>query len=230
MAYGEGGACERWSTARPGSSSRTVQPMHLPKDWPGPPAAIRPHRDSCSRRTVLPRALHERISGAVASAVAERRSRDDAAYNRLLVLFFVVSDALISGSSFALAYMLRFHWLTGIIPVTKGSPPFRYYGKLLPFVMAIPAFHAGCLSPPSRAFPVDDFFAVFVGSILAVVFGVGGPSLQHLLRARCVEGPRRTRSRSSCGRSTSSPTSSLRMRHASSFARPWNVDGRLASG
>ena len=46
-------------------------------------------------------------------------------YNRLLVLFFVVSDALISGSSFALAYMLRFHWLTGLIPVTKGSPPFE---------------------------------------------------------------------------------------------------------
>ena len=44
-------------------------------------------------------------------------------YNRLLVLFFVISDALISGSSFALAYMLRFHWLTGVIPVTKENKP-----------------------------------------------------------------------------------------------------------
>jgi hypothetical protein len=98
-------------------------------------------------------------------------------YNRLLVLFFVVSDALISGSSFALAYMLRFHWLTGIIPVTKGSPPFQYYGKLLPFVMAILplAFHVqGVYHLRRGRSRVDDFFAVFVGSILAVVFGVGG--------------------------------------------------------
>ena len=98
-------------------------------------------------------------------------------YNRLLVLFFVISDALISGSSFALAYMLRFHWLTGLIPVTKGMPDFHYYGKLLPFVMAILplAFHVqGVYHLRRGRSRVDDFFAVFVGSILAVVFGVGG--------------------------------------------------------
>ena len=98
-------------------------------------------------------------------------------YNRLLVLFFVVSDALISGSSFALAYMLRFHWFTGLIPVTKGSPPFEYYGNLMPFVMAILpiAFHVqGVYHLRRGRSRVDDFFAVFVGSILAVVFGVGG--------------------------------------------------------
>ncbi len=98
-------------------------------------------------------------------------------YNRLLVLFFVVSDALISGSSFALAYMLRFHWLSDVIPVTKGYPPFDYYGKLLPFVMAILplAFHVqGVYHLRRGRSRVDDFFAVFVGSILAVVFGVGG--------------------------------------------------------
>ena len=42
-------------------------------------------------------------------------------YNRLLVLFFVVSDALISGSSFGLAYLLRFHWLSDVIPVTAQA-------------------------------------------------------------------------------------------------------------
>ena len=64
-------------------------------------------------------------------------------YNRLLVLFFVVTDALISASSFALAYMLRFYWLADVIPVTKGYPQFEYYRKLLPFVMVILpiAFH-----------------------------------------------------------------------------------------
>ena len=98
-------------------------------------------------------------------------------YNRLLVLFFVISDALISGSSFALAYMLRFHWLADLIPVTKGLPQFAYYGKLLPFVMAIlpVAFHVqGVYHLRRGRSRVDDFFAVFVGSILAVVFGVGG--------------------------------------------------------
>src|SRR5262245_66328119 len=73
--------------------------------------------------------------------------------------------------------MLRFHWLTGVIPVTKGSPPFDYYGKLLPFVMAIVplAFHVqGVYHLRRGRSRVDDFFAVFVGSILAVVFGVGG--------------------------------------------------------
>jgi Undecaprenyl-phosphate glucose phosphotransferase len=98
-------------------------------------------------------------------------------YNRLLVLFFVVTDGLISGASFALAYLLRFHWLTWLIPVTKGLPDFRYYGKLLPFVMGmLPlAFHVqGVYHLRRGRSRVDDFFAVFVGSILAVVFGVGG--------------------------------------------------------
>ena len=84
-------------------------------------------------------------------------------YNRLLVLFFLVSDAIISGSSFALAYMLRFQWLSEIIPVTKGIPPFAYYGKLLPFVMAILplAFHVqGVYHLRRGRSRVDDFMIV----------------------------------------------------------------------
>ncbi len=98
-------------------------------------------------------------------------------YNRLLALFFVATDAIISAVSFALAYMLRFHWLAGVVPVTKGYPQFEYYRKLLPFVMVILpiAFHIQGLYHLRRGRSrVDDFFAVFVGSILAVVFGVGG--------------------------------------------------------
>src|SRR6185436_16935761 len=60
---------------------------------------------------------------------------------------------------------------------TKGMPDFHYYGKLLPFVMAILplAFHVqGVYHLRRGRSRVDDFFAVFVGSILAVVFGVGG--------------------------------------------------------
>jgi Undecaprenyl-phosphate glucose phosphotransferase len=98
-------------------------------------------------------------------------------YNRLLALFFVATDAGISAVSFAFSYMLRFHWLAGVVPVTKGYPQFEYYRKLLPFVMVILpiAFHIQGLYHLRRGRSrVDDFFAVFVGSILAVVFGVGG--------------------------------------------------------
>ena len=62
-------------------------------------------------------------------------------------------------------------------PRHQGNPPFAYYGKLLPFVMAIVplAFHVqGVYHLRRGRSRVDDFFAVFVGSILAVVFGVGG--------------------------------------------------------
>ena len=98
-------------------------------------------------------------------------------YNRLLVLFFIGTDAIISAVSFALAYMLRFHWLAGVVRVTKGVPQPEYYRDLLPFVMVILpiAFHIQGLYHLRRGRSrVDDFFAVFVGSILAVVFGVGG--------------------------------------------------------
>src|SRR4029453_7848579 len=96
------------------------------------------------RGAFFPRALHDELPARRrGSRGRTRASAMMRRYNRLLVLFFVVSDSLISGSSFALAYMLRFHWLTGLLPVTRVSPPFEYYGKLLPFVMAILplAFH-----------------------------------------------------------------------------------------
>jgi Undecaprenyl-phosphate glucose phosphotransferase len=98
-------------------------------------------------------------------------------YNRLLTAYFVATDAVISAVSFALAYMLRFHWLVAVVPVTKGQPPFQYYLNLIPFVAALlpVAFHVQGLYHLRRGRSrVDDFFAVFVGSILAVVFGVGG--------------------------------------------------------
>jgi len=98
-------------------------------------------------------------------------------YNRLLTAYFVGTDAIISGISFTLAYMLRFHWLVAVVPVTKGYPDFQYYRNLVPFVAAIVplAFHIQGLYHLRRGRSrVDDFFAVFVGSILAVVFGVGG--------------------------------------------------------
>src|SRR5499427_1858584 len=94
-------------------------------------------------------------------------------YNRLLIAFYVASDALLGLSAFIIAYTIRFH--TGLIPITKGIPPLRQYIDLLPFVaVVVPlGFHLQNLYRLRRGRSwVDDFFAVFVGSILAVVFGV----------------------------------------------------------
>jgi Undecaprenyl-phosphate glucose phosphotransferase len=94
-------------------------------------------------------------------------------HNRLLVAFHVVSDALLGLSAFIVAYALRFQ--TGLIPVPKGVPPLRQYINVLPFIAAaVPLgfFLQGLYRLRRGRSRVDDFFAVIVGSILAVLFGV----------------------------------------------------------
>ena len=94
-------------------------------------------------------------------------------HNRLLVAFYVAADALLGLSAFIIAYALRFH--SGLIPITKGVPPLRQYINLLPFIVVLVplGFHLQGLYRLRRGRSrVDDFFAVFVGSILAVVFGI----------------------------------------------------------
>src|SRR5262245_18875880 len=93
-------------------------------------------------------------------------------HNRLLVTIYVLSDALLGMSAFIVAYALRFH--TGL-PVPRGVPPLRQYINVLPFItVLVPLdFHLQGLYRLRRGRSrVDDFFAVFVGSILAVVFGI----------------------------------------------------------
>ena len=95
-------------------------------------------------------------------------------YNRLLILLYVVADAVLGMTAFGLAYALRFHT---VIPVSKGIPPFEWYVTLLPWVGALVpiAFHVQGLYRLRRGRSrVDDFFAVFVGSTLAVVLGIIG--------------------------------------------------------
>ncbi|MEP7303899.1 MAG: undecaprenyl-phosphate glucose phosphotransferase [Acidobacteriota bacterium] len=94
-------------------------------------------------------------------------------HNRLLIALHVVSDAVLGIVSFLTAYQLRFS--TGLIPVTKGTPPIENYLYVLPFVAGLVplAFQLQGLYRLRRGRSrVDDFFAVFVGSILAVVFGI----------------------------------------------------------
>jgi len=97
-------------------------------------------------------------------------------HNRLLVTYHVVSDALLAATAFVLAYVLRFHTsFAALVPVTKGVPPLQQYINVVPFVaVLVPlGFHLQSLYRLRRGRSrVDDFFAVFVGSILAVVFGI----------------------------------------------------------
>ena len=56
-------------------------------------------------------------------------------HNRLLVTFYVATDALLGLSGFIVAYALRFH--AGLLPVPKGVPPLGQYVNVLPFVAVI---------------------------------------------------------------------------------------------
>jgi Undecaprenyl-phosphate glucose phosphotransferase len=96
-------------------------------------------------------------------------------YNRLLVALFLAADLAAAAAAFLLAYLIRFE--SGLIPVWEGIPPIRHYLVLAPFVaLAVPiAFHVQRLYRLRRGRTrVDDFFAVLVGSILAVLIAGGG--------------------------------------------------------
>ncbi len=96
-------------------------------------------------------------------------------YNRLLAAFYVVSDALLAMLAFVLAYLIRFE--TGLFDFPKGLPQFANYVSVLPVVgVAVPfAFYMQGIYRLRRGRSrVDDFFAVFVGTILAVLLGLFG--------------------------------------------------------
>jgi Undecaprenyl-phosphate glucose phosphotransferase len=99
-------------------------------------------------------------------------------YNRLLIGLHVAADVLAGMLAFALAYFVRFNEpMSTLAPVTKGHPPFSQYLAILPFIgLLVPAaFHLQGLYRLRRGRTrVDDFFAVLVGSIVAVLFGVAG--------------------------------------------------------
>ena len=96
-------------------------------------------------------------------------------YNRLLVAFYVITDGLLAVWAFLLAYGIRFE--SGLIPVTRGYPPIEQYLTVLPFIGVLTplAFQIqGVYRLRRGRSRIDDFFAVLIGSILAVVFGVVG--------------------------------------------------------
>ena len=96
-------------------------------------------------------------------------------HNRLLITSYVITDSLMAMLAFSLAYLIRFE--SGLIPVTKGFPSFTVYLNVLPAIGLLVPFSFQLVSVyrlrrgRSR---VDDFFAVLVGSILAVIIGLSG--------------------------------------------------------
>ena len=97
-------------------------------------------------------------------------------YNRLLVACYVIADLLSAAVAFLLAYFIRFEsWFVEFVPVTKTQPPFSQYLYSLPVIaLLVPlAFQLQGLYRLRRGRTrVDDFFAVLVGSLLAVLAGV----------------------------------------------------------
>jgi hypothetical protein len=94
-------------------------------------------------------------------------------YGRLLVAFYVLSDAVLAIVAFGLAYVVRFS--SGLIPVSKGYPPFEQYVAVLPFIAALVPLgyqFQGLYRLRRGRSRVDDFFTVFIGSIIAVVLGI----------------------------------------------------------
>jgi Undecaprenyl-phosphate glucose phosphotransferase len=99
-------------------------------------------------------------------------------YNRLLVAIHVIADVISSAASFVLAAWLRFDSpFVRLVPVTRGAPLFSEYAAVVPIVAAIVplAFQLQGLYRLRRGRTrVDDFFAVLVGNILAVLAGIVG--------------------------------------------------------
>jgi hypothetical protein len=152
-------------------------------------------------------------------------------YNRLLVAFYVLTDALLAMWAFVLAYGVRFE--SGLIPVPKGYPPIEQYLHVLPFVAVLTplAFQIqGVYRLRRGRSRVDDFFAVLIGSILSVVLGVVSTLyVQAYFASTPPAAPAPTRCRSSCGRSSSASPSSSPTARARRFVSCSNGGGAPAS-
>ena len=94
-------------------------------------------------------------------------------YARALVGLHVASDAILGMAAFVLAYALRFE--TGLIPVTRGFPPFQQYLNILPLIgviVPVAFWIHGMYRLRRHRSRVDDFFGAFVASVIAVVLGI----------------------------------------------------------
>ncbi len=87
----------------------------------------------------------------------------------------VLLDAAIGVGMFIVAYFVRFE--TELFATPKGQPALAYYVQMAPFVGGLLPFGLwvqGAYRLGRVRSRVDDFFAVLVGAILAVVIGLVG--------------------------------------------------------
>ena len=96
-------------------------------------------------------------------------------HNRLFVVSSVATDACLGMLAFAAAYFVRFE--SDLIPILKGRPPFEQYLNLAPFIaILVPlSFQIHGLYRFRRGRSrIDNFFGLFVGTVIAVVLGLIG--------------------------------------------------------
>ena len=96
-------------------------------------------------------------------------------FSRLFVALHVLGDIGCASLAFVIAYLLRFE--SELLETPKGQPPLEQYLAVLPFVaLFIPvAFHVQRLYRFRRGRTrLDDFFAVLVGTLLAVLVAIAG--------------------------------------------------------
>ena len=93
---------------------------------------------------------------------------------RTVAACHIILDGFLGMMAFTLAYAARFETF---IPAPKGQPPFERYLEIMPFIgLLVPlAFYLqGAYRLRRSRSRVDDFFSVFVGSLMVVVVGLLG--------------------------------------------------------
>ena len=94
---------------------------------------------------------------------------------RVRMIIQSVIDGGIGVTMFLAAYWLRFE--TGLVPAPKGQPPIESYMQLAPFIGLLLPFGLwlqGAYRHERIRSRVDDFFAVLIGGLIAVVLGLAG--------------------------------------------------------
>jgi Undecaprenyl-phosphate glucose phosphotransferase len=95
---------------------------------------------------------------------------------RVVVVTYVLSDVLATLAAWLLAYALRFHVLSDVVPVTKGIPPLADYLLLLPLMAllwpTVLYFH-GLYRPRRGRSLIDELFAIVFSVLIASAFTLG---------------------------------------------------------
>jgi hypothetical protein len=127
VALARGGALETVKNGHTGllfpepTAESLAETLRAAFRWNFDPSRIRDHAEGFSREQHAARlraVIDDTLASPAGAAMVKR-------YNRLLVAFYVLTDALLAMWAFVLAYGVRFE--SGLIPVPKGYPPLEQY-------------------------------------------------------------------------------------------------------